>query len=52
MRGTVAKQIRRKVYGDRSIRDRSWVVGPKGECRCGGLRASYKTVKRLYREGK
>lgn len=58
MRGKVAKAIRRRVYGDMSIRERKYrqqgiyrrgkLIGMTGTRRCDGLRAVYQYQKKAY----
>jgi len=49
MRGTVAKRLRRAVYGDHSQRDPRYTVVGRSRIVCVGLRAEYKQAKKNHR---
>ena len=53
MRGTVAKRIRREVYGDFSIKEpRKYGITKKGMIVVSGLRRAYIDAKRDYVDNK
>ena len=53
MRGTVAKRIRREVYGDNSLRaKRRYLINPRtGQLIADGLRRTYQAAKKAQRGG-
>lgn len=47
MRGKKAKELRRKVYGDFSIREKMYRVAPGGQRVCVGRREKYLKEKKF-----
>jgi len=47
MRGKKAKELRRKVYGDFSIREKMYKVAPGGQRVCVGRRGEYLKAKKF-----
>jgi hypothetical protein len=47
MRGTKAKAIRKRIYGDNSIKRRRYTRDEKGTIRNIGLRATYQNAKKV-----
>lgn len=46
MRGKKAKQLRKKVYGDFSIREKVYKISENGQRVCIGKRATYLKLKK------
>jgi len=52
MRGTVAKRLRRKIYGDAiSPRGRRLVITPDGQIMDSQYRMAYQHLKRVHKRG-
>ena len=51
MRGTVAKRLRRAIYGNESLRDRDHYRTSTGQVLCDPVRRKYKQAKRTYVRG-
>ena len=51
MRGTVAKRLRRAIYGNESLRDRDHYLTGKMQVLCDRVRRAYKQAKRVYVRG-
>ena len=50
MNGRKAKQLRKAIYGDFSIRSPEYTIDINGTIRCEGRRKLYKEAKKVYRK--